>query len=154
MNGATDIAVWVLQIVLLVYFVVLTTVSSALTLIGWKGVNDYVRRRPLRAYEDVATSELSMPVSIIVPAHDEQETIVESVRTLLGSQFSQFEIIVVNDGSTDETVDRLVAGLDMVAMERVPSEKLPSEPVRSSYRSRVDHRVILIDKAQGGKPTR
>lgn len=151
MTSALDVAVSILMVALLVYFVVLTAASTALTLIGWQGVNDYVRRRPMRAYEDVATSELSMPVSIVVPAHNEQETIVGSVRALLGSQFSQFEIIVVNDGSTDATVDRLMAGLDMVPMQRVPSDKLPSRPVRGTYRSRTDQRVVLIDKVRGGK---
>ena len=92
MSTALEWLAWVVSIGLLVYFVAISIASTALTFLGWRGVNDYVRRRPLRSYSDVAKSPLSMPVSIIVPSHNEEATIVASLRALLSSQFSLFEM--------------------------------------------------------------
>ncbi len=151
MNQALEILNWVVTVAVLVYFVTIAIASTLLTIVGWFGVRDYVRRRPMRAYRDVAESPLSMPVSIIVPAHNEQATIVASLRSLLASQFSQLEIVVVNDGSSDETAPRIIDAFDMIAVDRAPQGHLHTQPVRDVYFSRSDPRVVFVDKDNGGK---
>lgn len=151
MSTALEWLAWVVSIGLLIYFVAISIASTALTFLGWRGVNDYVRRRPLRSYSDVAQSPLSMPVSIIVPSHNEEATIVASLRALLSSQFSLFEIVVVNDGSKDATASRIRESFDMVAVDRSPNGFLETQPVRGVYFSRTDSRVVLVDKENGGK---
>src|SRR6266542_1754764 len=64
-----------------------------LVVIGWRAVNEYVARRPFRDYRQVGKSELSMPVSILVPAYNEGPVIVSSVRSLLSSQFGEVEVV-------------------------------------------------------------
>jgi len=133
------------------YFVVLNLIYTGLLVIGWRAVEDYVRRRPLRDYEAVGRSPLSMPVTILVPAYNEGPVIADAVRALLGSQFLELEIMVVNDGSTDDTLDVMVREFGMVSVERVPRARIPSAAVRQVLVSPTESRVVVVDKANGGK---
>ncbi len=135
----------------LAYWAVFQLISTTLTIMGWAGVRNYVRRRPLRDYDEVAASTLSLPVSILVPAHNEQSSIVDSVRSLQRNQFVNLEIIVVNDGSTDQTATRMQSGFDMTAIELVPRAGLPCAEITAIMTSREDARIVLINKANGGK---
>ena len=136
---------------LMYYLGFMLVLSAVLVIVGWFAVNHYVRMRPLRDYRHVGTSELSMPVSIIVPGFNEALNIAESVRSLLATQFSQLEVIIVNDGSTDKTLDVLKAAFNLVAIERTPRSGLATMPVRQVYASPMDSRIVVIDKENGGK---
>jgi cellulose synthase/poly-beta-1,6-N-acetylglucosamine synthase-like glycosyltransferase len=139
------------NIFMLGYVVALDFVFLLLVTLGWRAVNEYVARRPFRDYKHVGESELSMPVSILVPAYNEGPVIVSSIHSLLSSQFSQLEIVVINDGSTDNTLQSLIDAFDLVRVDRVPRANLPSEPISAVYVSSSDHRVVVLDKANGGK---
>ena len=117
---------------------------------GWREISEYVKRRSLRDYDTIARSELSVPVSIVIPAYNEDGVILESVRSLLRSHYAAFEVIVVNDGSTDATLDVLTEEYRLVEDRRVPRERLDSKPVRACYRSLGDERLVVIDKENGG----
>ncbi|MDX6607364.1 MAG: hypothetical protein QOD14_1904, partial [Solirubrobacterales bacterium] len=133
------------------YVILLDCVFLLLVTLGWRAVNEYVARRPFRDYKQVGESELSMPVSILVPAYNEGPVIVSSIRSLLKSQFGQLEVVVVNDGSTDNTMESLIGAFDLVRVDRVPRANLPCEPISAVYVSTSDHRVVVLDKANGGK---
>src|SRR5258708_5864493 len=107
--------------VTLAYFVVLDLVYLALAVVGWNAVNDYVRRRPMRDYEFVSQSELSPPITLLVPAHNEGPTIVESIHALLGCHYPQIEVLIVNDGSTDTTLERLRDAFELTPVKRIPT---------------------------------
>jgi cellulose synthase/poly-beta-1,6-N-acetylglucosamine synthase-like glycosyltransferase len=117
---------------------------------GWREISEYVKRRHLRDYNTIARSELSVPVSIVIPAYNEEETILESVRSLLRSHYAAFEVVVVNDGSTDGTLDGLRETYELVPDKRVPRARVASQPVIGSYRSLADERLVVIDKENGG----
>ena len=97
--------------------------------LGWREISGYVKRKSLRDYATIARSELSVPVSIVVPAYNEEGVIAESVRSLLGSHYAAFEVVVVNDGSSDRTLDVLTEEYDLVPHERVPRAQLETKPV-------------------------
>jgi cellulose synthase/poly-beta-1,6-N-acetylglucosamine synthase-like glycosyltransferase len=117
---------------------------------GWREISEYVKRRSLRDYATIARSELSVPVSIVVPAYNEEEVILESVRSLLGSHYANFEVVVVNDGSSDRTLAALVEEYGLVPDRRVPRVRLETKPIVGSYRSARDERLVVIDKENGG----
>lgn len=101
--------------------------------------------------EDLIRSELAPPVSIVVPAFNEAAGIVDSVRSLAMLTYREFEIVVVNDGSTDDTLDLLV---DAFALRRVTTpyrENVPTERVRGVYRSAMPVPITVIDKENGGR---
>jgi cellulose synthase/poly-beta-1,6-N-acetylglucosamine synthase-like glycosyltransferase len=144
-------ALYVFDLVVLGYFFGLAVISSVLAAVGWRAVDDYVRRRPMRDYTWVGRSPLSLPVSILAPAYDEGPVIVAAMRALMGSQFVNFEVLVINDGSRDDTLARLQAGFDLVPSPRVPRAHLETRPVRGVWVSRTEPRLTVIDKENGGK---
>jgi cellulose synthase/poly-beta-1,6-N-acetylglucosamine synthase-like glycosyltransferase len=133
------------------YFVVLQLTYTVLAVVGWRAIEDYVERRPMRDYRAVGESPMSMPVSILVPAFNEAPSIVASLRSLLVSQFVEFEIVVVNDGSKDDTLAELTQAFGLVKVGRVPRSNIPTQLVRGVYTSPLDPHVVVIDKLNGGK---
>ncbi len=91
------------------------------------------------------------PVSILVPAFNEVRSIVDSVRALLQLEYPRFEIIVINDGSSDDTMAVLTARFDLVKLDRPCRRDLATQAIRHLYRSRIEPRLIVIDKENGGK---
>lgn len=141
----------VFQWMLLAYMLILNASFLVLISSGWQVVRGYVRLRPLRDYGYVARSPLSLPVSILMPGYNEEQTIVEAVRSLLNSQYGIYEVVLVNDGSTDRTLAVVREAFDLVQMERVPRSGLPTSRIRHTYVSALDERLIVIDKENGGK---
>src|SRR5215210_4388129 len=94
--------------------------SSSLVLIGMAAIKvaRLSRRSTFVAYDDIFSNPLTPPVSIIVPAHNEESVIVESVRAMLALRYSEFEVIVVDDGSTDETFQRMREAFSLRRIER------------------------------------
>lgn len=151
MSGWATTALIVMNVVLLGYFVVLNAVYAVLTWLGWLGVRDYVGRRVALSYETIERSPSTPPISLIVPAYDEELTILDSVRGMLRARYPKLEVIVVNDGSRDATLDVLRERFDLVPLQRVPRARLPSAAISGILISRVDPRLVVIDKANGGK---
>ncbi len=96
-------------------------------------------------------SDLAPPISLLVPAFNEEQTIVESVQALLGLQYTNFEIIVVNDGSSDQTLARLFERFDLVPTDRAGDSRLQHQPLRQIFVAEREPRLIVVDKANGGK---
>jgi cellulose synthase/poly-beta-1,6-N-acetylglucosamine synthase-like glycosyltransferase len=138
------------NIFVIVYMAAQCANQLMLICLGWREISEYVKRKSLRDYDTIATSELSVPVSIVVPAYNEEGVITESVRSLLNSHYAAFEVVVVNDGSSDRTLELLTEEYDLVPHERVPRSQLETKPVVGSYRSLKDERLVVIDKVNGG----
>lgn len=96
-------------------------------------------------------AHVTSPVAFLVPAYNEERTIVDSVQSLLAMNYPKVELIVVNDGSTDETLKALDEIFGLVAIERDYDNALPHKPIRGIFRSARDQRLIVIDKENGGK---
>lgn len=95
--------------------------------------------------------EILPPVSILVPAYNESATIVASVYSLLKLEYDTYEIIVVNDGSKDDTLHILLYEFEAVPVEDKPCQTLMSQAVRTVYRSSLLPNLRIIDKVNGGK---
>ncbi len=100
---------------------------------------------------DLSTSDTTPPISIIIPAYNEQAGIVESVRSTAMLHYPKLEIIVVNDGSNDQTVERLVEAFDMVPIDFPFRPAIDTRPIKRIYRSRMPIPLVLVDKENGGK---
>ena len=90
-------------------------------------------------------------VAMIVPAYNEAASIVESVRSMITLNYPDQEIVVVNDGSTDATMDRLRQAFDLEAIDTEIPYDVPAEPIRGVYRSRTHEDLLVVDKENGGK---
>jgi cellulose synthase/poly-beta-1,6-N-acetylglucosamine synthase-like glycosyltransferase len=141
----------VMDWVALAYFLAIDVVYLVMSGIGWRTVEDYVRRRPMRDYRRVQQSPLSPAVTIIVPAYNEELTIISSLHALLATGYPALHVTVVNDGSTDSTLDVLRDAFELRPALRAPSASLEVEPVRGIYASPSEPRLTVVDKENGGK---
>lgn len=141
----------VVSVTFALYMILLLATSLALVLVGWSAVHKYVALRPLRDYKNVDKSELSLPVTIVVPAFNEAKTIIDTVQALLNTDFTRIEIVIVNDGSSDNTIEVLTEEFKLVETQRVPRSGLPTAVIRQTFESLVDDRISVIDKERGGK---
>ncbi|MCF6122796.1 glycosyltransferase family 2 protein [Mesorhizobium sp. M1066] len=97
-------------------------------------------------YGDVAP-----PIALLVPAYNEEVNVVESVHSMLALEYPNFEVIVINDGSKDQTLQRLIEGFKLVKFHRPYEEALTHKPIRGLYSSPMTERLFVVDKENGGK---
>ena len=111
------------------------------------------RQLQVRTLEDLprAYSGLEPPVSILVPAYNEEATIATSVRSMLQLDYPEFEVIVVNDGSRDGTMQALRDAFALLPFPEAYWRRVEVKPVRGIYRSARYPNLRVIDKENGGK---
>ncbi|OXM82835.1 glycosyltransferase family 2 protein [Paenibacillus rigui] len=103
-------------------------------------------------FRELAGSEHVPPVSILVPSHNEELTIIESVRSLMLLEFPVYEVVVINDGSKDRTLQVLVEAFDLKPCRFTAFRSLvPSKQIKQMYHNPQYPKLIVIDKANGGK---
>jgi cellulose synthase/poly-beta-1,6-N-acetylglucosamine synthase-like glycosyltransferase len=113
----------------------------------------YLRKNSFINYNSLVLSPLSPKISIIAPAFNESKTIIDNVRTLLSLYYNNFEVIIVNDGSTDNTFELMKDAYDLVKVNYYFDYRIPCERIRGVYRSKNPsyNRLTIIDKNNGGK---
>jgi cellulose synthase/poly-beta-1,6-N-acetylglucosamine synthase-like glycosyltransferase len=135
------------------YFVAINT--SYIILIGLAGFefSRHLRAVPYAGTDDLFRSPLTPAVSLIVPAHNEGPVIVPAVQALAALRFPRFEVLVVDDGSTDDTFDRLREHFDLVEVPRVVPADVPHRgAVRSVHVARgYPELLVVVRKENGGK---
>lgn len=141
----------VLNTINLVYLFFLNTVYLLTSIISFGALRKYARRLKSVNIEHLLNSAGAPPISLLVPSYNEEATCVESVRALLNLQYPDYEILVVNDGSTDGTLKHMIKAYQMEPMSRMPLTNVPTANVQKVYRSEKFHNLWLIDKVNGGK---
>ncbi|WP_410496581.1 glycosyltransferase [Cellulosilyticum sp. ST5] len=114
----------------------------------------FKRYRHYKAFKQALVVEKgeNIPVSIIVPAYNEAITITSTIRSLLASTYQQYEIIIVDDGSTDDTLRVLVEAFQMKKIFKPTLKAIETQPVIEVYGSEQEGvNLILIHKENGGK---
>ncbi len=96
-------------------------------------------------------SDVAPPIALIVPAYNERANVVESVRSLQALEYPNYEVIVVNDGSTDDTLALLIEAFNLKPLQRAFEQPLSHEQIRGIYGSASSDRLIVVDKLNGGK---
>ncbi|MCA0988602.1 glycosyltransferase family 2 protein [Guptibacillus algicola] len=102
-------------------------------------------------YEEIIDSSFSPPVSILVPAFNEETGIVPSVRSLLSINYPEFEVVVINDGSKDDTLQAVIDSFSMVRVERTVRKVVDSKEIKQVYQSTLYENLYVVDKMNGGK---
>ncbi|ANM30332.1 glycosyl transferase [Acidobacteria bacterium Mor1] len=133
------------------YFTALNSIYLLLFFVSMGEVLRFVKRTFFSDYRQIMQSEMTWPVSIVVPAYNEERTIVETVRSLMMINYGEFEIIVVNDGSDDETLEKLTEAFDLRKTDKVYRRVLETEDVRGIYGSLQNPMLVVVDKERGGK---
>ena len=132
------------------YFICVNLGYIALNLLSLASLRRYADARSLdhlpRSY-----SGFQPPVSILVPAYNEEATIAASLRSLLQLNYSQFEVIAINDGSKDDTFAVLQREFALIPFPEAYRIRIPVKHVRGIYRSTIHPNLRVVDKDNGGK---
>ncbi len=150
--SALDTALFVVGVVTISYFAVVNGVYLVFTAIAWRSLSSHLRGRTYSAVEEAFDSPFTPGITVILPAFNESAGIVQSVYSLLALRYPDYEVIVVNDGSTDDTMARLQRGVRprprAPRRARLRSRRGPSRPAMSRGALPA---VCVLDKENGGK---
>jgi cellulose synthase/poly-beta-1,6-N-acetylglucosamine synthase-like glycosyltransferase len=136
---------------ILIYMLVVISFYSIVMVISVIQLRKEYRLDREKSFGDYAEDIYTKPISIIVPAFNEEAGIVHSIRSLLSINYPVFEIIVVNDGSSDKTMDVLIEQYDMKEIKKVIRKQVNSKPIKKVYQSQILPNLFLVDKDNGGK---
>ena len=138
--------IFILTLVIFSSYVILG-IFSAITL------RKYLRKSSFMNYNSLVLSPLVPRISIIAPAFNESKSIIDNIRTLLSLYYNNFEVIIVNDGSTDDTFQKIIQVYELVKVNYYFDYRIPCERIKGVYKSDnpAYNRLTVIDKNNGGK---
>lgn len=146
-----DFLMWFFAGAILIYMVFVIAVYSLMFVFALLQLRKEKRLDKSEPDEIFINSFFSKPVSIIVPAYNEEVGIVDSVHSLLSLRYPETEIIIVNDGSTDNTQQIVIDHFQMKPIQKLIRNEIPTKNVIQIYQSQIHPQCILIEKENGGK---
>ncbi|MFA5041014.1 MAG: glycosyltransferase [Bdellovibrionales bacterium] len=118
--------------------------------VAWKELRKQSQAGDMESDWQLLISNVTLPISLIIPAHNEESCIVQSVQSMLALEYPDFEVIVVNDGSADRTLSILAKAFSLKLTQRAWNPVVPHKPVKGVYRSEIYTNLIVVDKESGG----
>ena len=140
-----------LEGMLFLYFLALNSIYLFFAFVALFELRRHRRRWTSRDLDVIVRSPATPTISLIVPAYNEEATIGESLRALLLLNYPEFEVVVVNDGSTDGTLEAAIKAFDLVRADVSQKPNIATKPIRGVYRSLTHSDLLVIDKVNGGK---
>jgi len=136
---------------ILIYGTTLLLIYALLTILSLWGIVLYQKKNRHTDFNNIVSSPLTPGISIIAPAYNEGLTIISNVRSLLTLDYPLFEVIIINDGSTDDTLEKLVKEFYLVEVDFAYNERIISQPVKRFFKStnKAYDKLMIIDKVNG-----
>lgn len=152
-STAADILFDVLTYGVFTYSVLLLLSYTLIGLFSIGETQKYLRKNSFTDFRVLAASVYAPTVSILAPAYNEGKSIVENVRSLLSIYYTNLEVIIINDGSKDDTLAKLIDAYDLEKVELFVNLQIPAKEIRGIYKSKnsINHKLIVVDKVNGGK---
>jgi cellulose synthase/poly-beta-1,6-N-acetylglucosamine synthase-like glycosyltransferase len=151
MLDTTTFIILLIQLIVFIYFIWLNGTYTIFTLLSLKEIRKYFFTLTYHNVKTILSSVFYRPLSIIVPAYNEESTIVANLKSLMSLKYPQYEVILVNDGSTDKTMEKLIAEFKLIEMKKPLRLVIKHKPIRRVLIS-LDHtNLTVIDKDNGGK---
>ncbi|CAI8894617.1 poly-beta-1,6-N-acetyl-D-glucosamine synthase [Brevibacillus sp. IT-7CA2] len=134
------------------YVIVINSLYFIIMLFSFNSIMGILKSSIYSRFQTLSGSEHVPPISILVPAYNEELTIIENVRSLLSLNYPRYEVLVVNDGSKDATLQTLINEFSLVYSEHMPVQPLlHTSKIRGIYHNPAFPNLYLIDKENGGK---
>ncbi len=113
----------------------------------------YLNKNSFTDYTTLASSQYLPSLSILAPAYNEGANIIVNVRSLLSIYYSNLEVVIINDGSKDDSLEKLIKAYDLEKVDFFVRYQIPTKEVKGVYKSRnpVYKKLVVVDKVNGGK---
>lgn len=136
-----------------IYFLAVNIVYTIFIVLSYREILRQVRHGSFSDHRLLVQSELTPPISLLVPAYNESATIVQSVKSLLKLSYGKYEVVVINDGSRDDTLQCLINAFGLFRSKRLYRPLLHAKEVHGIYRSSLPEyrHLVVVDKENGGK---
>ncbi|MDP8206949.1 MAG: glycosyltransferase [Candidatus Electryonea clarkiae] len=141
----------IFNLIVLFYFLSINSFYFLTSIFAFKSLRKYSRRLQSFDVEELVASAGAPPITLLAPAYNEEATCVEAIKSLLTLNYPEFEIIIINDGSKDSTVETLVKAFEFSVSPRLPMSTIKTAKVRKIYKSSRYSNLWLVDKENGGK---
>jgi cellulose synthase/poly-beta-1,6-N-acetylglucosamine synthase-like glycosyltransferase len=135
---------------LFIYYVISNIIYLGLLIVAISNNVRHHRRLGSFRFELIKASPFTPPITLIVPAHNEERSIVDSVGALLRLDYPSLEVIVVNDGSSDATLEKLHQAYGLQVARILYIAEITTAPLRAIYRSSLEPRLFVLDKEAAG----
>ncbi len=139
------------NIYLIAYFVIINIIYIILLVFALIGSKKQVNLSKTRKYSLLFMDQLLPGISIIAPAYNEDKSIIDSVTSLLNLNYPRYEVVVVNDGSKDLTLTKLIEYFNLERIHVNYKIDLGTKPIRGVYKTKTVPNLLVIDKHNGGK---
>ncbi len=136
---------------ILIYFILLNSFYALLLLLSFPELWTHFQLADDEYLARVLATDALPPISVLVPAYNEEVSIVASVLSFLTLEYPRHEVVLVNDGSKDRTMDELVRAYDLYEVPPAFQRTIATANIRAVYRSRTHSKLFVIDKDNGGK---
>ncbi len=152
-SGLYNVILEYINIVFLMFTLALFIIFSTMGYLSTRNSIHYKKKNSFGDLTRIMASPMAPGITIIAPAFNEGLTIVQNIRSLLSLQYVNYEVMVVNDGSTDDTLEKMIAAYDLELVPREIDPDWMSKPIRGIYKSkqRSFSKLTVIDKFNGGK---
>ncbi|MBK9479712.1 MAG: glycosyltransferase family 2 protein [Bacteroidetes bacterium] len=138
---------------LLIYTAALIFAYIGLAIFSIYETRTYLQRNSFVDYSIISESPLAPTISVIAPAYNEGATIIQNVHSLLSLHYKKCEVIIVNDGSTDDSLQLLRKAFELEKIDFKINPQLKTQPHKAIYKSTNPKyaKLIVVDKENGGK---
>lgn len=152
-EGEVSNLVNIYLILILAYAILIMSSYLFLAYLSAKELKEYLKKNSFVDYEVLLSSEFSPALSLIAPAYNEGFTIKENVRSLLSLNYNNYQVIVVNDGSKDNSMEILISSYDLIPADFAYQQTIATKPIRGVYVSKnaAFKKLVVVDKENGGK---
>lgn len=135
------------------YAVVVMGSYVVFTLLSAIEMSSYMKKNSYVNYREILVSPLAPSVSILAPAYNEQATIIENIRSLLSLHYGNYEVIIINDGSTDQTFQRMFDYYQLEKVDFAVNYQITCNEIKGVYKSKLPSfsKLTIVDKVNGGK---
>ena len=117
------------------YFLFVNTAYISMLLLAFSAIKRHSHHTQSMEKGNTFRSPFTKPVSLLVPIYNEELSIIGSVKSLLQLQYPQYEVILINDGSTDNTLAQVLKSFDLKKTKNVFRKQLPCQDIRGIYES-------------------
>jgi len=141
-----DTIIFVFGILILSIYIIMGGFSAS-------ALYKYIHKNRFVDYTAILSSDMAPSVSVLAPAYNEGKNVVDNVRSLLSLNYVNLEIIIINDGSDDDTLEKLIQNYHLKPVKLAVNYKIACNEIRSVYKSenKAFQKLIVIDKMNGGK---